>query len=44
LTHLQQVFHFKTSSFGVNGEWSPLAFEDNYFDAVYAVSVFTHLD
>ena len=32
------------TSFGVNGEWSPLAFEDNYFDAVYAVSVFTHLD
>lgn len=30
--------------FRTNGEWPPLPFDDREFDAIYAVSVFSHLD
>jgi len=31
------------ADFTVNGFWPPLAFPDAYFDAIYSISVFTHL-
>ncbi len=34
---------FEFASFTVNSEWPPLPFEDDFFDLIFSVSIFTHL-
>ncbi|MDX2153081.1 MAG: class I SAM-dependent methyltransferase [Bryobacteraceae bacterium] len=36
--------HLSPARFVVNKEWPPLPFPSNHFDAVYGISVFSHLD
>ncbi len=36
--------HLTPGEFAANGELPPLAYADNFFDAIYCISVFTHLD